>query len=460
MSASKLLALLKGLTLAEKRDLRVFADVPSNRLMSRDKEALEQLLSLNSQTLKKPEKVIWANLFERESPAEQNRVKTRLFQMMEKYISLQQLDKEIGFKLLLQTKFHEARKIEKLANLSFNRSKKVLNKENDFDQKVILFWLYQQVILREKDIRRTDENMDAMENCLDEFYACNKLRILCEKANRQKILKKAESERDLEAEVDCLQKLVQSSLVKAYCDLFQMISKGKETDFIRVKQFVEQEPKLKREYLQEFIAYLMNYCIRKFNAGDRNFTKHYLGFIRKLESEDLLLIGGVLGVGRLKNTILSLQLNEGAEAAQAFIDQYGAFLDPKHKPYLLLAQAAIDLDQGKIDKALKDIKEFQDSDVYLHDLYYKLTCDKLMLKCFYERRDLTPILTRIEGIKAFIRSRRRLPEDRIAKNINFLIAMERLAKNENISIEEQDFTIPDYRWLTKVLGGNSDTTTT
>ena len=299
-----------------------------------------------------------------------------------------------------------------------------------------------------------------MENCLDEFYACNKLRILCEKANRRKILKKANSGRKLEEEVGFLKRHVQSDLVGAYCDLFQMINGGSETDFIKVKQFVDQEPKLRKVHLQEFIAYLMNYCIRKFNGGDFSFTRHYLDFIRKLESKNLLLVGGILGIGRLKNTILSLQLNEGSKAAQTFLDTYGAFLDPKHKPYLLLAQAAIDLDQGKIDKALEGIKEFQDSDVYLHDLYYKLTCDKLMLKCFYEKKDFPPILKRVESIKAFVRSRRRLPEDRIAKNVNFLTAIERLAKNEKISIEEHDFTIPDYRWLTKVLGGSSDPSTT
>lgn len=457
MSDSKLLALVKGLTLAEKRDLKVFAQMPSNKLMSRDKLALEQLLSLNSQALKKPEKIIWAKLFQQEAPAEQNRVKTRLFQMMEKYVSLQQLDQHLGIRLLLQTEFHEDRKIDKLANLSFNRAKKVLNKQNDFDQKVYLFWLYQQAILREKDVRRIDENMEVMENCLDEFYACNKLRMLCERANRRKILKRAESSRDLEEEVGFLQKHIDSELVTAYCDLFKMIANGNEADFIKVKQFVDQQQsKLKKEHLQEFIAYLMNYCIRRFNAGDLNFTRHYLDFIRKLEMEKLLLIGGVLGIGRLKNTILSLQLVEGTDAAQAFIDQYGPKLDPNHKPYLLLAQAAIDLDKGEVEASLERIKQFQDSDVYLHDLYYKLTCDKLMLKCFYEQKEFLAIRKRIEGIKAFIRSKRRLPEGRVGKNINFLYAIERLAKKEKISIEESDFTIPDYLWLTKMLGGKSE----
>ncbi|MBX2875869.1 MAG: hypothetical protein KTR30_27360 [Saprospiraceae bacterium] len=456
MSSSKLLALVKGLTLSEKRDLKVFADLPSHRLMPRDKLALKELLSFNSQTLKKPEGAIWEELFKQAPLAEQNRIKTRLFQMIEKYVSLQQLNKNTGIKLLLQTELYEDRKIDKLANLSFNRSKKLLNDENDFDQKVFLFWLYQRAILREKDVRRADENLDTMENCLDEFYACNKLRILCERANRRNIIKKAESDRDLAREAAFLQEQVHSKLVQAYCDLFQLVSHGHEADFMKVKQFVDnRQPKLKKEHLQEFIAYMMNYCIRKFNAGDLDFARHYLDFIQTLEKEELLLIGGVLGIGRLKNIMLSLQLVEGPDAAQAFIDKYGSKVDPKHQDYLLLAQAVIYLDKDEVDEALEGLKQFQDSKVYLHDPYYKLTCDKLMLKCFYEQGDFPAILKKVDGIKAYVRSGRRLPEDRIAKNLNFLIVIKRLANRETVSIEESDFTIPDYRWLTKVLGGNS-----
>lgn len=453
MSDSKLLALVKELTLSEKRDLKVFAQMPSNKLMSRDKIALEHLLSLNAQALKKPEKIIWAKLFAEETTAEQNRVKTRLFQMMEKYISLQQLDQHQGVKLLLQTGFHEGRKIDKLASLSFNRSKKLLSNEHDFDQKVFLFWLYQQAILREKDVRRMDENIETMEHCLDEFYACNKLRILCERANRQKILKKAASSRVLEAEADFLQTHVHSDLVKAYCNLFRLIASGNEADFILVKNFVDQQqPSLRREHLQEFIAYMMNYCIRKFNAGDLNYAKHYLGFIERLENQDLLLVGGFLGIGRLKNAIHSLQLVEGAEAAQVFKDKYGSYLEEAHQPYLLLAQAAIDIDKHLPQKALEAIKKFQDSPVYLHDVYYKMTCDKLMLKCYYELGELSALLSKVDGIKAYLNSGRRLPKERTEKSLHFLHTIERLAKKGQVQIQENDFTIHDYRWLSKMLG--------
>ena len=453
MSNSKLLALVKELTLSEKRDLKVFAQMPSNKLMSRDKIALEQLLSLNAQALKKPEKIIWAKLFAEETAAEQNRVKTRLFQMMEKYISLQQLDQNQGVKLLLQTGFHEGRKINKIASLSFNRSKKLLNDKHDFDQKVFLFWLYQQAILREKDVRRMDENIETMEHCLDEFYACNKLRILCERANRQKILKKAESTRALAVEADFLQTHIHSDLVRAYCNLFQLIASGNEADFISVKDFVDQQQsKLKREHLQEFIAYMMNYCIRKFNTGDLSYASHYLVFIEKLENEDLLLVGGSLGIGRLKNTIHSLLLVQGAEAAQAFKDKYGSYLEEAHQPYLLLAQATIDVDKNLPQKALAAIKEFQDSPVYLHDVYYKITCDKLMLKCYYELQEFVALLSKIDGIKAFLNSGRRLPKKRAEKGLHFLNTIERLTKKGHVQIRENDFTIHDYRWLIKVLG--------
>lgn len=462
MSNSKLLALVKGLTLTEKRDLKVFAQMPSNKLMSRDKIALDKLLSLSSQALKKSEKKIWAKLFQQETPAEQNRVKTRLFQMMEKYVSLQQMEKHMEIRMLLQTEFYEKRKIEKLAPLSFNRSKKLLKDEFNFDQKVYLFWLYQQAILREKDVRREDNKVTAMEANLDEFYACNKFRILCELANRQNILKKASSEdRDLASEAQYLRAKIQSKLVEAYYNLFQLISFGHEYDFIKVKRFVEEyEEALRKEHFQEFMAYLMNYCIRKFNDGDLDFTRHYLDFIWKLEEKDMLLVGGLMGIGRLKNTILSLQLAQGADAAQAFLDRYGDKVDQKHEHYLGLTQAAIDLDQNEIGKAQKGIKDFQDSDVYLHDLYYKLTCDKLILKCFYQQKEYQAIRNKVDSIKAYINSGRRLPEDRIAKNLNFLQTISRLAKKEPVNIAKNDFTIPDYLWLTRMLGGNSKPTAT
>lgn len=451
MSDSKLLALVKGLTLSQKRDLKVFAEMPLNRLMSKDRIALEELLSLNAQTLKEPERVIWDKLFNQEPPAEQNRVKTRLFQMMERYVSLYQLNQHTGIKLLLQTEFYEERKIAKLATLSLNRSKKLLKDKNNFDQKVFLFWLYQQEVLREKDIRRADEKMEAMEANLDEFYACNKLRILCEQVNRQKILKKAESDRDYASEAKYLYENINSDLVGAYYHLFLLIYQAEEAEFLKIKAFVsEPQQGLKKEYLQEFISYLMNFCIRKFNDGDLSYVRHYLDFIRKLEAIDGLLLGGVIGVGRLKNAVLSLHLLEGVDAAQSFIDEYGSKLAERHKPYLLLAQASLDLDKQLLQKAFKGITNFQQSPVYLHDLYYKLTCDKLLLKCYYELGERKAILSRIDGIKAYIRSGRRLPPKRVEKNLNFLHTIERLAKNEFVQVLEIDYTIPDYRWLQKI----------
>ncbi len=462
MSASKLLALLKGLSPSEKRDLKVFAEMPSNRLLSRDKVILQELLQYDSQTLKKPESVIWDKLFEQEPTAEQNRIKTRLFQMMEKYISLRQLENHMEMKLLLQMESYEKRKIEKLAPLSFNRSKKLLKDEFNFDQKVYLFWLYQQAILREKDVRREDKQVELMEAHLDEFYACNKFRILCELANRQNILKVANLQgRDIDSEAQFLQATTPSRLVKAYYNLFQLISRGHELDFIKVKHFVEEhEDNLKKELFQEFIAYLMNYCIRKFNAGELDFTQHYLDFIWKLEAKKMLLVSGTIGIGRLKNTILSLQLVQGAEAAQAFLNKYGNKVDRKYEHYLLLTQATIDLDQGRIEKALAGIREFRDSEVYLHDLYYKMACDKLTLKCFYQQKEYQAIINKVASIKAYIKSGGKVPEERKTKSLNFLQTILRLAKEDPVKIQKHDYTIPDYRWLISMLGGNSTPITT
>lgn len=79
-----------------------------------------------------------------------------------------------------------------------------------------------------------------------------------------------------------------------------------------------------------------------------------------------------------------------------------------------------------------------------------------MFKCFYEKKDFFLIFKWVESIRVFVCFRRWLFEDWIVKNVNFLIVIEWLVKNEKIFIEEYDFMIFDYWWFIKVLGGSSD----
>lgn len=456
----KLLNIIKTLTLVQKRDLKYFIQLPSNKITNTDKVVFGKLLELKSATIEKNGEAIWETILNKEDLPDKNRIKNRLLKAIERYISLNALESNTAIKYYLLADYYSEKQVSKNEKTILKSGIAELEKSNFFEDKIFLFWLYQLSVQKEKDVRIHDSKIDLMYEALNDFYLCNKIRIICEKVNRHKIIN---VEKDFGQDCKEIEVLIEKSNapeVQIYASLFRFMIEGDEPHFVALDRLLEESNAyFKTKHENEVYVYLLNYCIRQINAGNFKYAYKYLSYIKKLEARGALLEHNTLGIGRFKNSILCSIIIGETEWASRFIDKYSACLSKSSKidkeAFLILNKAIIEFYNDNIDTAFDLIREFQNSSVYNKDLYYRITCDKLLLKVFYELNENEAVGRKIDSIKTYLRTQKKLNEGRIQKHLNFLKALRQLMDRGHFDRTlKRDLLIPDFIWLEKIVKRN------
>ena len=294
-----------------------------------------------------------------------------------------------------------------------------------------------------------------MEEALEVFYSLQKLRILCEKANRNNIIQEYSQ---LLEEGENIWNNSHSEDVRVYFHIFKMIVQKDEEAFLFVEKFIDQNQAfLSSTYFTEVIEYLMNFCILNLNKGRQDFALSYLKFIELLEKENLLLIGGSLNNSRFTNCIIASIIGQRLDWMQAFSNKYSdriESIDEESKQAIRhFNEAIIALHLGKFNQSFDLLSLFQASKVYLKDVYYKIASDKMMLKIYYNSEEPLAVQNRIKGVTKYIRTSEKLSEDRKKPHLTFLNILQQKIKEKPVAIEsfKSSLLLLDYWWLKNCL---------
>ncbi|MEL6831726.1 MAG: hypothetical protein AAFP77_01990 [Bacteroidota bacterium] len=456
---SKLLHLIFSLNLSQQRDIQDFALIRSNQLSLRDQQILKELLTERKSFMHKQEDEIWEAVLEgsEKENKKRNRIKNRLLRTVERYLAMLQLDQHTALRNLVLSRHYTTQGILKNATLLHQSSVRNLEQSDNFEDSIYLFCMHEIALHNNKDIRRQDKSLDGMEKSLSDFYIGHRLRLMCEIANRIQIIGGENRIPEFRKELAYLTTQTTSEHILIYVSLFEMITQQQVQYYREIEAYlVKNQNKLKTNAVREFYVYLINFCIRQLNQGDIEFARKYLHFFALLEKKGWLLENGNLGVGRLQNSILAAIITDRLEWAKEKLDQYKDNLAADktfdRKAFISLNMATIELHNGDLDRAHIYAKEFMDSNGYRKDLYYKLSCDKLLLKLFYLGEEYEAAVNKIRNIKAYI-EHKQLPEARKPKPLHFLRIVERLINRK--TIDEVDLQnrllIPDYLWYQKFI---------
>jgi len=464
MKKSKLLRSVESLNLAQRRDLYVFASMPSNRLSDRDQELLQKLTKRKKAKADFDEDDLWNKMLGKKERANKNRIRNRLLKTVERYICLYQLDTEENFKNVLVAKYYTEQQIEKNAIAAINKGISYIqrSKNQSPNTNIFLYWLHEMGVQKDREKRTVDRKLQFMEDALQDFYSETKIRLICEKANRNKIINGHKNYKDYLNEIEALAKKSTSIYTQVQYWAFQLVNEQKETYYEKLTQYLsEHKENLGEQYQREIRESLMNFCIRKINAGQLDYAAEYLVYIRELEATQSLLEKGTISIGRLKNCVLTALLSDQTDWALNFLNKYTANLSHSDEvsrgPFLEFNKAVIELQRNNLDQSFQHISNFQKSEMYLKDIYYKIACDKLLFKLYYEENEKEAILSKIENTKDFIRNQKKLSVRRKQLHLTFLKTLQQLARNKEIKLEDVkgEILIPDYLWLSKVVKRDS-----
>ena len=203
-------------------------------------------------------------------------------------------------------------------------------------------------------------------------------------------------------------------------------------------------------YLEEIYDHLTNFCIRRVNIGERKYADHFLNIIDVLIEEKLFLNNGFVSALKYRNCVSIGLLAQRIDWALNFLEKNRSKLQKQlREDAYKFNKAHIFFHQKKYDEAKSLLFGIQPL-----DMYYKIACDKLLLKLdFYYlmlgEYDEYSFKSRIETAKRFIKSQVKLNHQRKLKSILFLNTLSKLMRNQFVETKGLLGKIPilDYLWI-------------
>lgn len=247
--------------------------------------------------------------------------------------------------------------MDKNGSFWLNKASALLDQKKDrsLSHELYRFWIAEHKVNTQKTKRARDEYIGLMEQSLDDFYYINRLRLYCEKINRQKITEIDHGVEKLLGTPNIVWSVKEKRL---YYQLVKLLTEQDVQAYLYIDEFVKNHQNyFAKKYLREFIEYLMNFCIRKVNQHNKEYARDYLNLIELLQKENLLLQGGELSLSRFRNTMAAGIVAENLDWVKSFVNNYknAIGLDRKtnKKTFLKFYRGLIALYSGDLTNSWK-----------------------------------------------------------------------------------------------------------
>lgn len=456
MSQSKLTLAVKMLDSNQKKDLLAFMHMPSNKLSDRDKELFSSFLNIDLEKLENVEAFWDTSLVEKEKK-NRNQLKNRLLGTLERYLSLHALETVPTIASTMVARKYMESGLWKHGKFWIKKIRSILDSRVDrsLDNHLIHFWLTELEVNATKNNRVKTSKLLEMDQSIREYYQINRIRLHCEGLNRKGIL---ELDQDMDKILEQISPENSSEESMLYYHISKMLFEKDVESYEFIRHFLSKEKAFfSKKYRKEIYEYLMNFCIRKINHGEKYYAEIYLELIGVLKEEGLLLDMGKLGIPRFKNCVVACIIADKPGWMDQFTAEYTNLLEESNRfnrePFLNFNRALIELHRGNLKKSWELLDAFKQSGMYLKDVYYKIACDKLLLKIYYQKGENRLIKSQVGGIKKYIKINGKIKKGRQKPHLLFINCLQKLQNGEIFDLEtlKNDLLILDYNWLKNVL---------
>ena len=350
------------------------------------------------------------------------------------------------------------RNCKKTFEKTYNSQLKRLNESGRADSDT-LYYRYQLHALKAKaelgSGKRSSDVFEESSLYLDNYFVAKKLQISAEKINLNYILKKEWNDPFLETileQID-LGLFDSSPYIKLYRLIIESLTDQKnEAVFEKLKaQVPELIGRLPETELSDLYQYLLNYCIRRINAGRLSFQDELLAVYRSALDHGALFTDGRISQWDFKNVVTIALRTKQIAYAREFIYTY--------KPSLPADQRtnAIAYNLANLHFAEQDyrsaIKQLQLVD--LDDVFYRLDARSILLKSYYELNDTDALHYHATAFRTMLNRNRRISDHQRTLYLNLIkhtLALTKVASGNGsvASIETRirnNPNVADLRWI-------------
>lgn len=156
--------------------------------------------------------------------------------------------------------------------------------------------------------------------------------------------------------------------------------------------------------LRDLYVLAVNFCIRQYNAGNKEYLPEQFDFYREGLAKGYFLVEGVLSRYTYQNAAtIGLVLRE-YDWVDAFIHSYCAMLPPSYRESLFSFNLArLEYHRQRPDQALSLLQKAEYKDILLH-----LAAKMLQLKIYYEMEATDLLESHLQAFQTFIRRKKNL----------------------------------------------------
>ena len=353
---------------------------------------------------------------------------------------------------------YRQRKVTKSYQSTVKGISNILEKQplrNEFYFRQLLDFQLEEMNFKMSNQRTKIFNLEEISDTIDVLYLVQKLKHTCHQFSHQQVFK---TEYDFGLLSHFMKVIEQEKYLKIpaiaiyyYCYRFLTEQEG-TVYFQKFKKILfENKEIFDVQERKELYLFAINFCIRKLNQGDKNFTVEIFKLYQDGLQAGYFLENGILSRFTFDNVIATGIVLEEFDWVENFIDTYSEKLEDKYRNATVSFNLArLEYTRKKFEKALLHLQNAE-----YKDLVNNIMSKSLLMKIYFELEEYDALLSHLDSFQIFIR--RREVSDFHRKNymniIRFakrLVALPELDKEmrnqlrEEIKVEE---ILTEREWL-------------
>lgn len=374
------------------------------------------------------------------------------------YFSFKQLTKQPRKQQSLLLQELSERKCVRAFEKTYTQELNRIEKQGNVDSEA-LHHRYELHSLKAKtELESGKRSSDAFEESslfLELYFVAKKLQISAEKINLNFILKKEWNDPFLTTILEQISTGLFADV--PYIQMYRLVIQSltdpdNESVFEQLKLEV---PKLlghlSDSELSDLYQYLLNYCIRRINAGRLVFQNELLSVYQSALENGALLTNDNISQWDFKNVVTIALRTGNSEYAREFIHRYKQHLPSAQRTNALAYNLAnLHFSEKNFRGAISQLQK-----VDLDDVFYRLDARSILLKSYYELDDADALFYHATAFRSFLNRNRKISDQQRKLYLNLIKHTLSLSKaaGEKAKIEaiskriSKDPNVADLRWL-------------
>ena len=246
--------------------------------------------------------------------------------------------------------------------------------------------------------------------------------------------------------------------IEVYYRLLQLLKYPEDEDQLDpFLQLLDQHySRFTMEEMGNIFRLLINFCIRKMNAGKSDFIQRTFDFYRKGIEQGFLLDKGEISAFTYTNVMFIGFKLKVFDWVEAFLEEYRNHLEAAQRDniyYFCLAN--LHYEQDRLAEAMKLLVRFDAK----HDFFLYLSAQTTLIKIYYQLKEFEPLESLLQSISTYLNRKnnigyRKAPYKKLISVCRKMIYLRPgdADKIQRLRQEIDQITIPSLRlWLLKQL---------